>query len=182
MKIDPKQQGNLPRVDEPSEFLSPDGRFRGWRVTIPGGGSLATPAVVDGRVFLGGGFGSYYLACCDLRTGQEYWKQPIEGEIITAPVLAGGKVHFATLGGTLYCLRQEDGRVECHEPRDATSSPVVWEGECFFSQRQEVAEGDPAQPDVHQAEHLAARRMRDAAFRHYAGTDLGPTRLFANVR
>jgi hypothetical protein len=67
-------------------------------------------------------------------------------------------------------VRQEDGRVEWQEPRNATSSPVVWEGECFFSQRQEVAEGDPARPDVQQAEHLAARRMRDAAFRHYAGT------------
>jgi hypothetical protein len=36
MKIDPKQQGHLPRVDEPSPFVSPDGRFRGWRVSIPG--------------------------------------------------------------------------------------------------------------------------------------------------
>ena len=175
MQIDPKQRGHLPQVDQPSPFLSPDGRFRGWKVAIPGGRSLATPAVVDGRVFLGGGFGSYdfyafdardgrlawqyqtsddgptaavvaeghvvfntescelevltvegapvwkkwlgdplmsmpavaagrvymaypdskgdhrhYLACFDLRTGEEYWKQPIEGEIITAPVLADG--------------------------------------------------------------------------------------------
>jgi hypothetical protein len=47
---------------------------------------------------------------------------------------------------------------------------VVWEGECFFSQRQEVAGGDPARPDVHQAEHLAARAMRDARYRYYAAT------------
>jgi outer membrane protein assembly factor BamB len=185
MKIDPKQQGHLPRVDEPSPFVSPDGRFRGWRVTISGRRSLATSAVVDGRVFVGGGFGSYdfyafdardgrlawqyqtsddgptaaavaeghvvfntescelevvtvegtpvwkkwlgdplmsmpavgagriymaypdskgdrrhYLACFDLRTGHEYWKQPIEGEIITAPVLAGGNVHWKTKVGT----------------------------------------------------------------------------------
>src|SRR5262245_37653040 len=59
MKIDPKQRGDLPRVDEPSPFVSPDGRFRGWSVSIPGRRSLATPAVVDGRVFMGGGFGSY---------------------------------------------------------------------------------------------------------------------------
>ena len=47
---------------------------------------------------------------------------------------------------------------------------MVWEGQCFFSQRQEVVSGDPARPDVHQDEHLAARAMRDARYRHYAGT------------
>jgi hypothetical protein len=58
MKIDPKLQGHLPRVNEPSPFGSPDGRFRGWRVSIPGRRSLAAPAVVVGRVFVGGGFRS----------------------------------------------------------------------------------------------------------------------------
>jgi outer membrane protein assembly factor BamB len=67
-------------------------------------------------------------------------------------------------------VRQEDGHIAWHEPRNATSSPVVWEGECFFSQPREVAEGDPARPDVHQAEHLAARELRGAAYRFYAGT------------
>ena len=255
MKIDPKRKGHLPQVDEPSPFVSPDGRLRGWRVQIPGRFSLATPAVVDGRVFLGGGFGSYdfyafdardgrlawqyqttddgptaaavaeghvvfntescelevltvegtpvwkkwlgdplmsmpavaagrvyvaypdsrgdrrhYLACFDLRTGHEYWKQPIAGEIITAPVLAGGNVHFATLDGTLYCLRQEDGHVEWHEPRDATSSPVVWDGECFFSQRHEVPSGGAPGPDVAQYEHLAMRAIREVRYRNYPGT------------
>ena len=255
MQINPELRGKLPQVDPPVPFRTKDDAVRGWKVAIPGNRPLATPAVADRFVLLGGGFGSYdfyafdardgrlawqyqtsddgptaaavaeghvvfntescelevltvegtpvwkkwlgdplmsmpavgagriymaypdskgdrrhYLACFDLRSGQEYWKQPIEGEIITAPVLAGGNVHFATLGGTLYCLRQEDGHIEWHEPRNATSSPVVWEGECFFSQRQEVAEGDPARPDVHQAEHLAARAMRDARYRYYAAT------------
>ncbi len=255
MKIDPKQQGHLPRVDEPSPFVSPDGQFRGWSVTIPGRRSLATPAVVDGRVFVGGGFGSYdfyafdardgrlawqyqtsddgptaaavaeghvvfntescelevltvdgaavwkkwlgdplmsmpavsqgriymaypdskaghrhYLACFDLRTGREYWKQPIGGEIITAPVLAEGHIYFVTLEGTLYRARQEDGHVKWKEPRNATSSPVVWEGACYFSQREAVAEGDPAHGGVHQTEHLAARKLKDAVFRQYRAT------------
>ena len=56
MKIDPKEQAKLPQVDPPSPYLSTDGRFRGWRVSIPGGHTLATPAVSEGRVFLGGGF------------------------------------------------------------------------------------------------------------------------------
>jgi outer membrane protein assembly factor BamB len=255
MKIDPKLQGKLPHVPPPSRFQSPDGRFRGWRVTLPGGHSLATPAVVNGRVFLGGGFGSFdfyafnaddgtlswqyqtsddgptaavvagdhvvfntescelevltvtgtpvwkkwlgdplmsmpavaggrvymaypdskgdrrhYLACFDLRTGHEYWKEPIAGEVITAPVLAEGCVHFATLDGTLYRLRQDDGHNESSEPRNATSSPVVWEGECYFSQRQEVAAGDPASGGVYQTEHLGSWKIKEKILRHYRGT------------
>jgi outer membrane protein assembly factor BamB len=248
-------KGKLRDVDRPTPFLSPDGRFRGWKVTLPDRRSLATPAVVDGRVFLGGGFGSYdfyafnaedgtlawhyqtsddgptaavvvddhvvfntescelevltvegtpvwkkwlgdplmsmpavsggrvymaypdskgdrrhYLACLDLLTGQECWKQPIEGEVITAPVLAQGHVHFSTLGGTLYRLRQDDGFVEWHEPRNATSSPVVWEGECYFSQRQEVADESSRRGEAYQAEQLGARTLREGAYRHYAAT------------
>ena len=37
MKIDPKLQGNLPQVGPPNPFQSPDGRFRGWKVSLPGG-------------------------------------------------------------------------------------------------------------------------------------------------
>src|SRR5262249_14458491 len=110
---------------------------------------MSMPAVADGRVYMAypetKGDRRHYLACFDLRTGREYWKQPIAGEVITAPVLAEGHVHFSTLDGTLYRLRQDDGRVEWHEMRNATSSPVVWEGQCYFSQRQEMAGGDPAQ-------------------------------------
>jgi outer membrane protein assembly factor BamB len=255
MKIDPNLQGKKPLVEPATAFQSPDGRFRGWKVKIPGAHTLATPAVADGRVFLGGGFGSYdfyafnaadgslawqyqtsddgptaavvdeefvvfntescelevlsaqgvpvwkkwlgdplmsmpavgkgrvymaypdskagrqhHIACFDLRTGAEYWKTPIEGEVITAPVLAEGHVHFATLGGTLYCVRQEDGQIEWKEPRNATSSPVVWEGECYFSQRKELAQGDQAEKRVDQWEHLAALKVKERAFRHYAAT------------
>jgi Ca-activated chloride channel family protein len=255
MQIDPKQRGKLPRVEPSTPFQSPGGRFRGWKVTIPGAHSLATPAVVDGRVFLGGGFGSYdfyafdardgglawqyqtaddgptaavvddgfvifntescelevltvdgapvwkrwlgdplmsmpaaaggrifmaypdskadrqhYLACFDVKTGSDIWRQPIEGEVITAPVVAGGFVHFATLGGTLYRLRQDNGHVEWMEAKNATSSPVVWEGECFFSQREQMAAGDTGQEAAYQTEALAARKLKAADYRRYAET------------
>jgi len=255
MQIDPTRRGQLPRVDTPIHFQSPDGRFRGWKVTLPGAHTLATPAVVEGRVFIGGGFGSYdffafdadtgslawqyqtsddgptaavvdegfvvfntescelevltvdgapawkawlgdplmsmpavaggrvfmaypdsngdhrhYLGCFELRSGKPVWRQPIEGEVITAPVLAGGHIHFATLDGTLYRLRQEDGQVEWKEAKNATSSPVVWEGECYFSQRQQVGEGSAAQEGIYQSEQLAARKLKEAAYRHYSGT------------
>jgi hypothetical protein len=69
---------------------------------------MSGPAVGPGRIEMAypdsKGNRRHDLACIDRRTGQEYWKQPIEDETITAPVLAGGKVRFATLGGTPYCL------------------------------------------------------------------------------
>jgi Ca-activated chloride channel homolog len=255
MKIDPQEQAKLPHVAPAVPFLGGDGRFRGWKVAIPGRHTLATPALSDGRVFLGGGFASYdfyafdavdgslswqyrttddgptaavvvdghvvfntescelevltlegasvwkkwlgdpltsipavdqgriymaypdskadhqhHLACFDLRTGHEYWKQPIEGEIITAPVLAEDRVHFVTLGGTLYRVRQEDGHIDWKEQRNATSSPVVWGGECYFSQREAMPEVDPTQGEVYQSEHLAARKLDDATFRQYRTT------------
>jgi len=253
MQIDPNRKGKLPQVEPPSEFQSPDGRLRGWRVVLPGQRPLATPAVADGRVFVGGGFGSYefyafdaitgkllwdyqtsddgptaavvqdgfvvfntescelevltvegspvwkkwlgdplmsmpavsggriymaypdsradrrhYLACFDLETGNEFWRQPIEGEIITTPVLAEEHVHFATLGGMLYRVRQSDGQVESREPRNATSSPVVWEGECFFSQRTEKIGGDPTETGPYQTETLAAQSLHQKTMRSYA--------------
>ena len=56
MKIDPKQRGHLPGVDEPSPFVSPDGRFRGWRVTIPGrrGGTVVGGLVLPGEAAVAG--------------------------------------------------------------------------------------------------------------------------------
>jgi Ca-activated chloride channel family protein len=255
MQIDPNRKGKLPHIDPPSPFMSTDGRFRGWKVAFPGGRPLAPPAVADGRVFLGGGFGSYefyaldavtgqivweyqtsddgptaavvedgyvvfntescelevltvdgqpvwkkwlgdplmsmpavaegriymaypdtrgdrrhYLACFELETGKEFWKEPIEGEIITTPILAEGHVHFATLDGTLYRVRQRDGHVEWKEPRNATSSPVVWEGECYFSQRKEVSDGDTPGHAPYQIEGLAARAAVERKMRWYAGT------------
>ncbi len=255
MKIDPKRRGHVPKVPGPSEFRSRDGRFSGWTVRIPGNCSLATPAIKNGRVFLGGGFGSYdfyafnaadgslawhyqtaddgptaavvaddfvvfntescelevltvegtpvwkkwlgdplmsmpavgggrifmaypdskrdrrhHLACFELGTGKEYWKTPIDGELITAPVLAEGHIHFSTLGGIIYRVRQTDGHIEWQEPRNATSSPVVWEGECYYSQRKQMIDRHAGHGAVFQTEHISSRSVLNAAHREYEAT------------
>src|ERR1019366_7378979 len=41
-----------------SPFRSSDGRVTGWKITIPGNRPLASPAIAEGKVFVGGGFGS----------------------------------------------------------------------------------------------------------------------------
>jgi outer membrane protein assembly factor BamB len=102
MKMDPSLCGKLPRVDAPVSFTSEDGRFRGWKLTIPARRPLATPAVADGRVFLGGGFGSYDFYALDAETGQVAWQYPSPGP--TAAVVGDGHIAFNTEGGKLHVL------------------------------------------------------------------------------
>jgi len=96
MKIDASRRGQLPRVEKPVPFASPEGRINGWKVTIPGMHPLATPAVVDGRVFLGGGFGSYEFYGLDAVTGELLWQYQTEDDGPTAAVVADERVVFNT--------------------------------------------------------------------------------------
>jgi outer membrane protein assembly factor BamB len=256
MKINPQMRGRVPDVGRPVAFTGRDGRIRGWRVTLPGGHPLATPAVAEGALFLGGGFGSYdfyafsadtgtlrwhyqteddgptaavvedghvvfntescelevldlrgrrvwkkwlgdplmsmpalagrrvymaypdsqgdrrhYLACFNVASGEQFWRTPITGEVITAPVLADGRVYFVTLDGTLHSLRQSDGGDAWSEPKKATSSPTFWNGQCYFSQRQEMHVSQAAGHGIQQGEHLAAcGAFKEAVLRAYKGT------------
>jgi Ca-activated chloride channel family protein len=241
-------QAAAPNVADAVPFRTPDGKVKGWKVTIPGNRALATPAVVDGKVFLGGGFGSHefyafdavtgkklwlyrtaddgptaavvldghvafntesceleilttdgkpvwkkwlgdplmsmpalaankvymaypdskgdhqhYLAAFDVKTGRPLWKAKIAGEIITAPVVADGKVYAATLEGTLYCFGQHDGELIWKEKKNATSSPVVHDGHCYFSRRDEVAVKKDGKVVKQQTEEVAGRALSRTA-------------------
>lgn len=247
MQINSSRRGHLPPVAPAEPLVRGDGSVRGWRLTLPAGCPLATPAVVDGRVFLGAGFGTYefycldagsgkllwqyqtsddgptaavvadgyvvfntescelevltasgesvwkhwlgdplmsmpavgdgrvfmaypdsrhdhqhYLACFDIRDGRRLWRTQITGEVITAPVLADGNVYFATLDGTLFCCSQEDGSVRWREASRATSSPVVVNGRCHFSQR-EAMRSSGAEDVVQQMEYFAMRSSEPQA-------------------
>ena len=228
----------------PVPFRSADGSASGWKITIPGRRPLATPAVAEGKIFIGGGFGShefyafdaasgnllwtyhtaddgptaavvrdgkivfntesceletlttggkrlwkkwlgdplmsmpavadgkiymaypksrsdrrYYLAAFDFENGAELWKHPIGGEVITAPVIGGDRVYAATVDGSLVSLNRRDGALLWEEKKNATSSPAVWEGQCYFSRREaaKLAAG------VQQNEMVAVRRIVPSA-------------------
>src|SRR5215471_6332622 len=96
MKIDPSLRGNLPRVAPPVSWQSKDGRRSGWKMTIPGQRPLATPAVADGRLFLGGGFGSYEFYALDAATGHVVWQYQTEDDGPTAAVVLEDHVAFNT--------------------------------------------------------------------------------------
>jgi outer membrane protein assembly factor BamB len=77
-------------------FTSEDGRIKGWKVTIPGRRPLATPAVAHGRLFLGGGFGSYEFYAFDAATGRLAWQYQTTDDGPTAAVVDDGYVVFNT--------------------------------------------------------------------------------------
>jgi Ca-activated chloride channel family protein len=238
-----KQAPTAP-VGDPVAFTSKEGK-KGWKVVIPGNRPLATPAVVNGKIFIGGGFGSHefyafdaqtgkklwlyrtgddgptaavvqdgyiafntesceleiitmdgkrvwkkwlgdplmsmpaidqgkvymcfpdskgdhhhHLACFDLKDGKEYWRKAIAGEIITAPVIQSNKLYLSTLEGTLYCFDQEDGKLVWKEKKNASSSPTVWNGKCYFSRREAVTVKNKEGKDVkQQTEQIAGREV-----------------------
>ena len=97
----PAQQGakrarSALKVAAPQPFATKDGRRKGWKVTIPGDHALATPAVVDGRLFIGGGFGSHEFYAFDAETGKMLWQYHTSDDGPTAAVVAGDRVAFNT--------------------------------------------------------------------------------------
>jgi outer membrane protein assembly factor BamB len=122
---------------------------------------MSMPAVGGGRVFAAypdsRGDHHHYLAAFDLPTGRELWKQRINGEIITAPVLAEECVYLATLDGTLSCFRQQSGTEVWKEAKNATSAPTVWKGQSYFGQRQEMSPKPSDEGAPQQEEYVAQR-------------------------
>ncbi len=83
---------------------------RGWKVRIPGGRALATPAVVDGMVFVGGGFGSNEFYAFDAATGRPRWAIRVSDDGPTAAVVADGRVVFNTESCTLFVVDARTGK------------------------------------------------------------------------
>src|SRR5262245_1474029 len=85
-----------PKIADPVPFTSEDGKVKGWKVVIPGNKALATPAVADGKVFVGGGFGSHEFYAFDAATGKKLWTYQTADDGPTAAVVADGYIGFNT--------------------------------------------------------------------------------------
>src|SRR5262245_35919386 len=132
MKINPQQRGHLPPAPPPAPFA--DGDKRGWKVTLPGHRPLATPAVVDGRVFLGGGFGSHEFYAFDALTGAPLWEHRTHDDGPTAAVVADGFVAFNTESCELEVLTVEGRPVWKHWLGDPLMSmPAIGSGRVYMA-------------------------------------------------
>jgi Ca-activated chloride channel family protein len=112
----------------PVPFAATEG-MSGWRLAVPGRRPLATPAVVDGRLFVGGGFGSHEFYALDAASGEPLWGLRVSDDGPSAAVVSGGFVVFNTESCTLFVV-------------DAGTGEHVWSRWL----------GDPlmAQPAVHE--------------------------------
>src|SRR6188474_338359 len=68
--------------------------FNGWRIVLEPGRGVPTPAVGRGRLFVGGGFGSYDYFAFDAATGARAWHLRTTDDGPTAAVLTDGFVVF----------------------------------------------------------------------------------------
>ncbi len=100
-------------VPAPAAFKTEED-LSGWKVKIPGGRPLATPAVVDGVLYVGGGFGSHEFYALDARTGKPRWTFKCGDDGPTAAVVSEGCVAYNTESCTLYVQQAKTGKVLWH--------------------------------------------------------------------
>src|SRR4051794_7651477 len=84
------------QLPEPTPYRSADAKISGWKTSIPGHRPLATPAVVGGRIFLGGGFGSHEFYALDADTGRLAWWYHTHDDGPTAAAVLDDLVAFNT--------------------------------------------------------------------------------------
>jgi len=81
-----------------------------WNVTHKS--SWASPALSDGRLYIGGSTIDSTFYCYNARNGSLLWKNEEMGySIDSSPVVAGGKVYFGTneVDGTVFALDADNG-------------------------------------------------------------------------
>jgi cysteine-rich repeat protein len=100
-----------------------------WTANI-NGNSTSTPAVHDGKVFIGSDDGSLYAL--DAGDGSYLWSYATGGEVWSAPAVSGdGKVCFGSLDHTVYCVSEETGSMIWSYFTGASrliSSPAISDG------------------------------------------------------
>ena len=83
--------------------------LRGWTQQMPGNRDVVTPCIAEGRVLLGGGFGSYAFYAFDARSGDLLWARRTRDDGPTSAICAEGFVVFNTESCTVCVLRADTG-------------------------------------------------------------------------
>jgi hypothetical protein len=76
-------------------------RFIDYR-TAAIAGYNASPVVTTNKIFFGWGEGMLYA--CDKNNGKVVWRDTLNGDIISSPAIANGRLFVATMNGYLYAF------------------------------------------------------------------------------
>jgi hypothetical protein len=75
-----------------------------WEKKI-GIGITSSPAVADGRVYVGCGDDNIY--CLDADNGEEIWSYETGGDVFSSPAIAYRRVYIGSTDNKLYCLGEK---------------------------------------------------------------------------
>ena len=137
-------------------FKLPDKRD-GWVVRLPGNRPIATPAYADGRLFVGGGYGSHEFYALDAKTGEKIWVLHTSDDGPTAAVVEDGCVAFNTESCTVIVVDAKTGKLLWQEwlGDPLMSQPAIAKGRLFMAH--------PAgQPRANQQMHVQGQNANTA--------------------
>jgi outer membrane protein assembly factor BamB len=100
---------------------------------------IGTPAVQGGLVFIGDTGGR--LHCVDAETGQPCWTHDVKGEVWASPLIADGKVYFATRRGDVLVFaatREKRLLGENSLGTAISATPVAANGVLYFTTMREL--------------------------------------------
>jgi outer membrane protein assembly factor BamB len=82
---------------------------RAWRFDHEGSWVIGSPAIDDGRVFVGSSDGAFFQAL-DLDTGTEMWRFDTPHRVFSSASVMGGIVSFGCFDGSVFGLEAASGR------------------------------------------------------------------------
>ncbi len=140
---------------------------------------MSQPAIDAGRVYIAyptgqrqpkkkthghhlGSTTGHALLCADLATGETLWEKPISGDVITAPVIEGGRIYLTCFDGRSYCFEAADGTEIWTENNRGTSAPLVVGDRLVMTEKQDATTAPGAAPRA-PFEMLRSRRKGSGA-------------------
>jgi outer membrane protein assembly factor BamB len=86
-------------------------------------GTSSSPAVVDGKVYIGSA--DYHLYCLDVNDGHQIWNATLGNRVYSSPAVANGRVYTGSDDGKFHCFNAETGE-ELYTVNDGDGSYVPY--------------------------------------------------------
>lgn len=104
-----------------------------WNYTTGGYLAASSPAVADGIVYIGGGYGKGVFAL-NATTGDKIWNYTTEGEVHSSPAVADGIVYIGSYDDNVYAFNATTGEKIWNytTKSDVYSSPAVANGVVYI--------------------------------------------------